>query len=99
MSCWVRARCGCDAPTGAGRHQDGLDFLKLEIDGIELEGLVGAAKFIQTHKPLMLIETIKTDVAKLKRVLEGFGYQYHQVGINLVAIHASDPCRSRINSG
>ena len=53
----------------------------------------------QAHKPLMLIETIKTDLAQLKRVLDGYGYQYHQVGINLVAIHSTDPSRARITIG
>lgn len=82
-----------------GLHLDRLDFLKLDIEGMELEGLAGAAKSIQVHKPLMLIETIKTDVVELKRVLESFGYNYHPLGINLVAVHASDPCAARINRG
>lgn len=73
-----------------------LDFLKLDIEGMELEGLAGALQSIEAHKPMMLVETIKTDVAALKQLLEKYGYQQHQVGINLLAIHRSDPCLSRI---
>ena len=38
-------------------------------------------------------------MVELKRVLESFGYNYHPLGINLVAVHASDPCAARINRG
>ena len=81
-----------------GLQLDRLDFLKLDIEGMELEGLAGAAKSIQAHKPLIQVETIKCDVGELQRVLRGHGYEYHQFGINLIAIHSSDPCRARIKS-
>ncbi len=73
-----------------------LDFLKLDIEGMELEALAGAMASIQAHKPQMLIETIKTDAEAVRRLLTQNGYRHHQVGINLVAIHADDPSSAHI---
>ncbi len=73
-----------------------LDFLKLDIEGMELEALEGAMQSIGAHKPQMLVELIKTDPAALRRLLEQQGYHHFQVGINLFAIHATDPSLARI---
>lgn len=73
-----------------------LDFLKLDIEGMELEAMEGAMQSIAAHKPQMLVEIIKTDAAALRRLLEQQGYHHFQVGINLIAIHASDPSLARI---
>lgn len=73
-----------------------LDFLKLDIEGMELEALQGAVLSVARHKPQMLIETIKTDVAAVRRLLDQHGYHYFQVGINLIAIHSADPSLARI---
>jgi FkbM family methyltransferase len=73
-----------------------LDFIKLDIEGMELEALSGAAATLTQHKPLMLIETIKTDATALHRFLDQHGYQLFPMGINVMAVHASDPCLARI---
>lgn len=73
-----------------------LDFLKLDIEGMELEALQGALQSISRHKPQMLIETIKTDAPAVRRLLDQHGYHYFQVGINLIAIHSADPSLARI---
>jgi FkbM family methyltransferase len=68
-----------------------VDFIKMDIEGMELEALSGAARTIERHKPQMLIETIKTDREKLRFLLEQLGYVIYPVGINVIAIHKSDP--------
>jgi FkbM family methyltransferase len=73
-----------------------LDFIKLDIEGMELEALAGAVESIRAHKPIMLIETIKTDVAALQDFLGKHGYRHFQHGINLVAVHAEDPSLPRV---
>jgi FkbM family methyltransferase len=73
-----------------------LDFLKLDIEGMEMEALQGALQSVARHKPQMLIETIKTDAAAVRSLLEEGGYHHFQVGINLIAIHATDPSLARI---
>ena len=74
-----------------------LDFLKLDIEGMEVEGLAGAMKSIENYRPMMLIETIKTDRAVLKKLLDDYGYKQVQIGINVLAIHLGDPCLAHIN--
>lgn len=73
-----------------------LDFIKMDIEGMELEGLAGALKTIETHHPHMLIESLKTDAQALRSLLDRHGYKQYQMGINVLAIHANDPTLSKM---
>ena len=66
-----------------------LDFIKLSIAAMELEALEGASQTIERCRPIMLIETIKTDGTQLRRWLEQPRYCVIDTGSNVVAIHAS----------
>jgi hypothetical protein len=67
-----------------------LDFIKLDIEGMELEALEGASQTIERCRPIMLIEKIKIDATQLRRWLEQRGYRMIDTGINVAAIHADD---------
>ena len=67
-----------------------VDFIKLDIEGMEMEGLEGARQTIDRSLPILLIERIKADGTQLTQWLEARGYQVMQVGINLVAVHKTD---------
>ena len=69
-----------------------LDLVKIDVEGMELEALAGAANSIQAHRPIMLIEALKVDAAKLRTWLEEQGYTVVPSGINLLAIHKTDEC-------
>jgi FkbM family methyltransferase len=69
-----------------------LDLVKIDVEGMELEALAGAANSIQTHRPIILIEALKVDAGKLRAWLEEQGYTVVPSGINLLAIHKSDEC-------
>lgn len=73
-----------------------LDFVKLDIEGMEMEVLRGARKTLDRHKPVMLIEVIKSDRAALESYLEGMGYKVRLLGLNVLAIHADDPTANEI---
>jgi len=75
-----------------------LDFIKIDVEGMELEVLEGAMRSINKYKPQMLIEYIKTDNKKLIGLLSDIGYKMFQVGINVLAIHESDPSLQRLPS-
>jgi FkbM family methyltransferase len=62
-----------------------LDFIKMDVEGMELEVLEGARRSIASYRPHMLIEWIKTDRSKLESVLSSFGYDFVEVGLNLKA--------------
>ncbi len=53
--------------------------------------LAGAAQSIAKNKPALLIETIKSDAAKLCDWLIARDYKVFHVGVNALAVHAADP--------
>ncbi|TKW76018.1 MAG: FkbM family methyltransferase [Bradyrhizobium icense] len=67
-----------------------VDFIKLDIEGMEMEALDGARKTIKRSHPILLIERIKSDAAQLERWLASKDYTILPAGINILAIHASD---------
>jgi FkbM family methyltransferase len=74
-----------------------LDFLKIDIEGMELEALNGARSVIEKFRPCMLIEKIKTDESALRNFLAERGYEVFSAGINLIAVHGADPVVKQIS--
>jgi FkbM family methyltransferase len=73
-----------------------LDFIKIDIEGMEMEALVGGEKSINEYKPILMIEKIKSDEGELRKFMEKFGYQIFPLGINLIAVHKDDPVSKQI---
>jgi FkbM family methyltransferase len=73
-----------------------LDFIKIDIEGMEMEALLGAAGSIERHRPQMLIEKIKSDEDEITEFLIDAGYQLFPLGINILAMHTSDPVRDQL---
>lgn len=73
-----------------------LDFIKIDVEGMELEVLAGAEESIKRYHPQLLIEIIKTDQERLKKLLDDSDYETFACGINLLALHRSDPATSRL---
>jgi FkbM family methyltransferase len=76
-----------------------VDFIKLDVEGMELEALQGAARTIDRFKPIMLVEHIKAEPGSLQAFLEARGYRCLMTALNIVAVHESDPCAASIQSG
>jgi FkbM family methyltransferase len=75
-----------------------VDLVKIDVEGMELEVLQGAAKTIQKNRPIVLAEAIKVDQLKLKAALEGMGYQVVKMKHNFLAIHTTDPALANIRT-
>lgn len=75
-----------------------IDLIKLDVEGMELEVLQGARKSIEKFCPQIVAEKIKLDEIKLKATLHSFGYKLYPLGINILAIHGSDPTTNLISS-
>ena len=68
-----------------------LDFIKIDVEGMELAVLSGAKRSIAEHKPMMLIEKIKTNEQELSAFLTSLAYTVFPFGNNVIAVHKTDP--------
>ncbi|MBU3558519.1 FkbM family methyltransferase [Polynucleobacter sp. Nonnen-W13] len=73
-----------------------LDFIKIDIEGMEMEALVGGENSINEYKPMLMIEKIKSNESEISKFLKKFGYLIFPLGINLVALHQDDPLSKQI---
>ena len=73
-----------------------VDFIKIDVEGMELDVLLGAEQIIRRSKPQMIIETKKTNKNKIVSWLEEMDYRIYPMGLNILAIHATDPSSSRM---
>ena len=67
-----------------------VDLIKLDIEGMEMEALAGAARTIERCQPIVLVETAKVEREELRGWLTQRDYVVVDAGVNLLAIHRSD---------
>ena len=75
-----------------------LDLLKVDIEGMEPEGLAGAAASVAKHHPIMLVEAVKVDKEELRAWLARHDYTTFDVGMNLLALHSADKCLPQVKA-
>jgi FkbM family methyltransferase len=75
-----------------------LDLIKMDVEGMELDALAGAAQCIGRHHPVILVEMIKTDKDALNAWLQKLGYCVFNAGMNFLAIHNDDKCLPHIKA-
>ena len=51
-----------------------IDFIKIDVDGMELEVLRGAQSIIKTYKPKIMVEVKNTSEVEFYKVLDEIGY-------------------------
>ena len=68
-----------------------VDFIKIDVEGMELEAHEGARQTIEKSKPALLVESIKAGPERVAAWLEEHGYKLIGADINLLAIHSRDP--------
>jgi FkbM family methyltransferase len=73
-----------------------VDFIKIDIEGMEMEALAGATNTIRRFRPQMIIEKIKSDETALRTWLLAEGYRLAPFTVNLIAIHSSDPSHEQL---
>lgn len=74
-----------------------VDFLKIDVEGMELRVLKGAAKLVRRHHPIVLAEYYKGDQAGLYYWLEEEGYDIFSIDMSFLGVHRDDPSRSHVN--
>jgi len=76
-----------------------VDFIKLDVEGMELEALEGGKETIANCLPVLLIEKIKTNGDVLTRWLKDRCYLLLEAGINFLAIHSDDKILAELDRG
>ena len=79
-----------------GMGLERLDLLKLDLEGMEAEALDGARETISRCKPILFIETIKSDKDAIAAALKAEGYRVMPNGMNILAIHETDPTMQNV---
>jgi FkbM family methyltransferase len=59
-----------------------VDFIKLDVEGMELDALQGASKTIARCRPVLLVEHLKNDKGQLRSAIAGLGYDVSEQGQN-----------------
>ena len=67
-----------------------VGFIKLDLQGMELEALDGAQQVARCH-PIFLLESRRVGREHLRAFLDERGYKVVEAGYNLLAVHKSDP--------
>jgi FkbM family methyltransferase len=68
-----------------------VDLIKLDIEGMEIEALEGASDMIAKHRPLLVVEIIKSDRATIETFVRSRGYLVLPLGqLDIVAVHQED---------
>lgn len=72
-------------------HLDRVDLIKIDVEGMEMEVLDGAAATIASRRPLMIIEWMKCGIDKLAPRLAAIDYQFLNFGpMTILAFHRDD---------
>jgi FkbM family methyltransferase len=73
-----------------------IDLIKIDVEGMEIEAIEGAAGTLARARPVLIVEAIKSDTARLREVLQRLGYRLFEQGLNLLAVHESDPTLTHV---
>jgi hypothetical protein len=70
------------------KYTENISFLKVDVEGMELDVLEGAKQIIQKHKPVMYVEFYKQhDGAKeLREFISSLGYNIYTLDINYICV-------------
>jgi len=68
-----------------------LDFIKIDVEGMEEAVLEGSKVTIGALKPILFIEVLKSNPDVIHKTLSSLGYEIFPMGMNSLAVHKEDP--------
>lgn len=83
-TCYVAARAMAIDDLGLK-----VDFIKLDIEGMEIEALAGARRTIARYKPVIVAEHIKCGTAAIRNELDE-DYVFKLAGMNIICVPKDD---------
>lgn len=76
-----------------------LDFVKMDIEGMELEALHGAVQTLTEHMPIVSLEHIKAEPGSLQAFLKDLGYRCFTLQSHVLGVHRDDPSLETVAKG
>ena len=74
-----------------------VDFIKLDVEGMEMSVLQGALHTLQHCRPILWVETLKSKTEDIQQLLHDCGYRhFHPIGPNMLVLHENDPCHQHV---
>ena len=65
----------------------GLDFLKVDVEGMEIEVLKGTRGCLERYRPCCWIEYWKVEISEIKAAFEGLDYRFYRMDpLNLLCL-------------
>jgi FkbM family methyltransferase len=55
-------------------YNDSVDFIKIDVEGMEHLALEGARQILTKHRPICFVEIFKTDQNRVKQIFKEFNY-------------------------
>ncbi len=74
------------ATTALDDFDEVVDFIKMDIEGMEDKAFAGAKLILEKYRPICFIEILKTDVNFLMRLFQDMGYLSFQKNADLIVI-------------
>lgn len=67
---------------------EAVDFIKMDIEGMEDKAFMGATSIMQKYKPICFVEILKTDIDYLVDLFKNLDYLGFQKNADLIAVPA-----------
>ena len=75
-----------------------VDFIKIDVEGMEEAVLDGAKGTIGKLKPILFVEILKSNPDAIHKNLSSLGYAIFPMGMNSLAVHKEDPTLKNIST-
>ena len=75
-----------------------VDFIKIDVEGMEEVVLDGAKGTIEKLKPILFVEILKSNPDAIHKNLSSLGYEIFPMGMNSLAVHKEDPTLKNIST-
>ncbi len=75
-----------------------VDFIKIDVEGMEEVVLDGAKGTIEKLKPILFVEILKSNPDAIHKNLSSLGYAIFPMGMNSLAVHKEDPTLKNIST-
>jgi len=70
---------------------DRVDFIKIDVEGMEESVVEGSEETIGKLKPILFVEVLKSNTDAIHKKLSSLGYEIFPLGMNTLAVHKEDP--------